>query len=77
VAEGCPRDDEDQWRLSGTLPTLSQQGQVCTPSCCFIHHGAEAANSGVTCRQNGGVNIDPGVDIAAHLNIVAGAQLGK
>ena len=43
---------------------------------CFIHHGAEAANAAATCRQNGGVNVDPGVDIATHLNIVASAPPG-
>ena len=40
---------------------------------CFIHHGAEAATPADTCQQNGGVNVDPGVDIATHLNIVASA----
>ena len=43
---------------------------------CFIHHGAEAANAAITCRQSGGVNVDPGVDIATHLNIVASAPPG-
>ena len=43
---------------------------------CFIHHGAEAADAAATCRQNGGVNVDPGVDIATHLNIVASAPPG-
>jgi hypothetical protein len=37
---------------------------------CFIHHGAEAAISSRSCRENGGVNVDPGIDIATHLNIV-------
>jgi hypothetical protein len=40
---------------------------------CFIHHGAESATSGATCRANGGVNVDPGTDIATHLNIVTSA----
>jgi hypothetical protein len=43
---------------------------------CFIHHGAEAAAAAVTCRANGGVPVDPGVDIATHLNIVTGAPPG-
>jgi hypothetical protein len=43
---------------------------------CFIHHGAEAADAAATCRQNRGVNVDPGVDIATHLNIVASAPPG-
>lgn len=37
---------------------------------CFIHQGAESATGGRTCRDNGGVNVDPGTDIATHLNIV-------
>jgi len=37
---------------------------------CFIHHGAEAATGAATCRANGGINVDPGTDIATHLNIV-------
>ena len=43
---------------------------------CFIHHGAGAATAAATCRQNGGVTVDPGVDIATHLNIVASAPPG-
>jgi hypothetical protein len=43
---------------------------------CFIHHGAEAASANATCRPSGGVNVDPGVDIATHLNIVASAPPG-
>ena len=43
---------------------------------CFIHHGAQAANPAATCRQNGGVNVDPGLDIATHLNIVASPPPG-
>lgn len=43
---------------------------------CFIHHGAESATSDNTCRGNGGVKVDPGIDIATHLNIVASAPPG-
>ena len=43
---------------------------------CFIHHDAGAADAAATCRQNGGVNVDLGVDIATHLNIVASAPPG-
>lgn len=43
---------------------------------CFIHHGAEVATSAKTCRGNGGVNVDPGTDIATHLNIVTSAPPG-
>jgi hypothetical protein len=37
---------------------------------CFVHHDAGVATSNRTCRENGGVNVDPGIDIATHLNIV-------
>ena len=37
---------------------------------CFIHHGADGAENGKTCRHNGGVAVNPGIDIATHLNIV-------
>lgn len=43
---------------------------------CFIHHEAETATSGETCRGNGGVNVDLGTDIATHLNIVTSAVPG-
>jgi hypothetical protein len=43
---------------------------------CFIHHGAEGATSAETCRDKGGVNVDPGIDIATHLNIVTSAPPG-
>ena len=43
---------------------------------CFIHRGAEAANAATTCRQSRSINVDPGVDIATHLNIVARAPPG-
>lgn len=38
---------------------------------CFIHHMADSATSSETCRENGGVAVNPGIDIATHLNIVA------
>jgi len=37
---------------------------------CFIHHGADGALNSKTCRDNGGVAVNPGIDIATHLNIV-------
>jgi hypothetical protein len=40
---------------------------------CFIHHGAAGATNSKTCRENGGINVDPGIDIATHLNIVTSA----
>jgi hypothetical protein len=43
---------------------------------CFIHHGADAATSALDCRGNGGVAVAPGVDIATHLNLLAGPAPG-
>jgi hypothetical protein len=37
---------------------------------CFIHHGAENATGDRSCGENGGIPVDPGIDIATHLNIV-------
>lgn len=37
---------------------------------CFLHHDAGAAVSRKSCRDNMGVKIEPGVDVASHLNIV-------
>jgi hypothetical protein len=43
---------------------------------CFIHHEAGMATSSATCQDNGGVKVQPGVDIATHLNIVAAPPMG-
>ena len=43
---------------------------------CFIHHGAAGATPDRTCRENGGVNVDQGIDIATHLNIVTSPPPG-
>jgi hypothetical protein len=43
---------------------------------CFIHHGAEAASGAMTCRDNGGVQVERGVDTATHLNIVTNDPAG-
>jgi len=43
---------------------------------CFIHHGAEAARAAMSCRDNGGVKVEPGVDTATHLNIVTNDPSG-
>jgi len=32
---------------------------------------ADSASTSKTCRENGGVAVNPGIDIATHLNIVA------
>jgi len=37
---------------------------------CFIHHDAAGALSTKTCRDNGGIKLDFGLDSASHLNIV-------
>lgn len=39
-------------------------------SFCFIHDEAAKASKKNTCRDSGGVPVDPGIDIATHLNIV-------
>jgi hypothetical protein len=44
---------------------------------CFIHHGAEAATDAMSCRDNGGVKVERGVDTATHLNIVTNDPGGK
>jgi len=36
---------------------------------CSIHHGAEAAADARSCCDNGGVQVEPGLDTATHLNI--------
>lgn len=43
---------------------------------CFIHHGAEAATATASCRDNGGIRVNRGVDIATHLNIVTNDPAG-
>ena len=43
---------------------------------CFIHHGAEIATAAMSCRDNGGVKVEPGVDTATHLNIVTNDPSG-
>lgn len=37
---------------------------------CFVHHDAMSATSGKTCRDNGGIKLDVGIDVASHWNIV-------
>lgn len=43
---------------------------------CFVHHDAASASNARSCRDNGGVPVDPGIDIATHLNIVASRPRG-
>jgi hypothetical protein len=40
---------------------------------CFMHHEPEAADPNLTCQENGGVPVVPGLDLASHLNIVSSA----
>ena len=40
---------------------------------CFIHHEADMAVPGKSCRDNGGIKVNLGIDIATHLNIVTSA----
>lgn len=46
-------------------------------SFCFIHHGAEAASSALSCRDNAGLAVRRGVDIATHLNVVTTDSAGR
>lgn len=63
---------------SGSLPPvdLNVPGYLlqlsAVDSFCFIHDvaGADTARKGKTCRDNGGIAVNPGIDIATHLNIV-------
>jgi hypothetical protein len=65
------------WLGSMPAPSVKADGyllqHIAVDRFCFIHHGAEGATSAKTCRGNGGVNVDPGTDIATHLNIVTSA----
>jgi hypothetical protein len=57
--------------LSGYLLQLTAVDRFC-----FVHHGAEAASSQKTCRENAGITVDSGADVATHLNIVGSAPHG-
>lgn len=46
-------------------------------SFCFIHQGAFGASGNKTCRDNGGIAVNLGIDIATHLNIVASFPSGS
>jgi hypothetical protein len=62
------------------MPRQTVNGQllqlVAVDRFCFVHHGAEAASPAATCTASGGVPVDPGVDIATHLNIVTAPPPG-
>ena len=61
---------------SGELPAVggSTSGYVlqlvAVDRFCFLHHDASSAVGTKSCRDNGGVKIDLGVDVASHLNVV-------
>jgi hypothetical protein len=57
--------------LSGYLLQLTAVDRFC-----FIHHEADAATSDRSCRDNGGVPVNRGIDIATHLNIVTSTPPG-
>ena len=54
----------------GTAATGYLLQLTAVDSFCFIHHEASAAQNSRTCRENGGVAVNRGIDIATHLNIV-------
>jgi hypothetical protein len=43
---------------------------------CFMHHGAEMADAAASCRDNGGIKVDRGIDMASHLSIVTAPAHG-
>jgi hypothetical protein len=60
----------------GDMPMVDQRVEgyllelISVDRFCFMHHGAAAAQSTQTCRDNGGIPVTPGLDVATHLNIV-------
>ena len=62
------------------MPYLSVDGYLLQLTAverfCFIHHGSEGAMGSASCRDNGGVKVNRGVDIATHLNIVTNDPAG-
>ena len=64
------------WLGNLPAPELSASGYLlqltAVDTFCFIHDMAVAAGAkhGKTCRENAGVAVVPGIDIATHLNIV-------
>jgi hypothetical protein len=65
----------------GALPAEGQQANgyvlelVAVDRFCFIHHDAANATSAKTCRDDGGVKVEIGVDVASHLNIVPATSM--
>jgi len=67
---------------NGAMPMLNQSANgyllelTAVNSFCFIHHDANLATSAWSCRDNKGVAVERGVDIATHLNIVTNEPNG-
>jgi len=68
------------WLGADPMPGESRSGYLlqltAVDNFCFIHHMADSATSDKTCRDNGGIKVNVGVDIATHLNIVTSAPPG-
>lgn len=66
--------------MSMPMPYVSANGYIlqltATTRFCFIHHGAEAASGVMSCRDNGGIKVERGVDLATHINIIPNDPLG-
>jgi len=60
----------------GDMPAVGSQASgyivqlVAVDRFCFLHHDAAAAVAGKSCRDNQGVKVDLGFDMASHLNVV-------
>lgn len=61
---------------SGEMPTVGGSASgyllqlVAVDRFCFVHHDASSALGTRSCRDNGGVRVDLGLDVASHLNVV-------
>ncbi len=62
------------WLNDNPMPGESKSGYLlqltAVDTFCFIHDMASNASRKKTCWDNGGVAVNPGIDIATHLNIV-------
>jgi hypothetical protein len=60
----------------GELPPMGESATgyllqlVAVDRFCFIHHDAGSATGAKSCRENGGIALNPGLDAASHLNVV-------
>ena len=68
------------WLGDHPTPGQSAEGYLLELSAvdkfCFIHHMPENATSDKSCRDNEGIAVNPGTDIATHPNIVTSAPPG-